>query len=297
MTSLRHPSYFVALALFWGVSPAMYRYWGEAGVPVSHVITYTGLGLAVFLAIMARVRHGAVNWNRDVMRYSFICAVLMNVPFSFSLFFARHVPTAELALVFSLSPLVNFAVGAITGRDPMTARRAIAIVIGFTASAILVLSREGMVSGEISWWLIASFINPLLFAAYNWYAQRHWPRGGTTFSIGAAESLWSGLLAVPFMLVLAPPWDTTFTGSMAVWSLIAATLMWVAERISFFTLIRERGATYTSQAVYLSAPAAVLIAVAFYGGGTDIWLWSSLAILMLALWLNNSGPAATRSST
>jgi hypothetical protein len=99
------------------------------------------------------------------------------------------------------------------------------------------------------------------------------------------------------MLILAPPWDTTFTGSMAVWSLVAATLMWVAERISFFTLIRERGATYTSQAVYLSAPAAVLIAVAFYGGGTDIWLWSSLAILMLALWLNNSGPAAIRSST
>ena len=26
-----------------------------------------------------------------------------------------------------------------------------------------------------------------------------------------------------------------------------------------------------------------------YGGGADFWLWISLAILMLALWLNNTG--------
>ena len=28
MTSLRHLAYFVALGLFWGMSPAMYGYWG-----------------------------------------------------------------------------------------------------------------------------------------------------------------------------------------------------------------------------------------------------------------------------
>lgn len=296
MFNPRHLAHFVALALFWGVSPALYRYWGEVGVPASHVICYTGFGLAAFLAAFARWRHGAVNWNRDVMVYSFICAVLMNVPFSMSLTFARHVPTAELALVFSLSPLINFAVGAVTGRDPMTARRLLAIAIGFAASAILVLSRDGMVSGQVSWWLLASFVNPFLYALYGWYAQRNWPRGGTTFSIGAAESLWSGALAVPFMLVQSPPWQTAYGGSAAVWSLIAATLMWTAERIAFFTLIRERGATYTAQAVYLSAPAAVLFAVLFFGGATDVWLWTALAILMVALYLNNSGNAAYRTS-
>jgi len=100
------------------------------------------------------------------------------------------------------------------------------------------------------------------------------------------------MVSKSFMLVLSPPWVVEFTGTMAVWSIVAATLMWVAERIAFFTLIRERGATYTSQAVYLSAPMAVIFAVIFFGGATDIWLWLSLAILMFALWLNNSGPAA-----
>ena len=68
--------------------------------------------------------------------------------------------------------------------------------------------------------------------------------------------------------------------------------MWVAERISYFTLIREKGASYTAQAVYLSAPAAVIFGVIFFGGVGDIWLWVSLAVLMVALYLNNSAPTA-----
>lgn len=290
--NLRHLAYFVALGLFWGISPSQYAYWGRAGVPVSHILVFTGFGLAVFLAALARWRHGTVGWNRDVLTYSLVCAVLMNVPFSLSLEFARHVPAAELALVWSLSPLLNFAVGAISGKEPLTPRRTLAILIGFAACAMLVLTRDGMVSGEVSWWLVASFINPLLFAAYNWYANRHWPRGGTTFSIGAAESLWTGVLGLPFMLALAPPWDFTYS-AFAYGSIAIATLMWVAERISYFTLIREKGASYTAQAVYLSAPAAVIFGVIFFGGVGDVWLWVSLAVLMVALYLNNAEKAAT----
>ena len=291
MHSLRHLVFFIALGLFWGASPSLYKYWGEVGVPASHVIGYSGLALAVFLGMAARWWEGATGWSYGVLRYGFVCAVLMNVPFSWSLTLARHVPAPELALVFSISPLINFIVGAPFGGEPVTRRRVVAILFGFTASAVLIMSREGMVSGAVSWWLIAAFINPVLWAAYNWYAQHHWPKGGTTLGIGAAESLWSGLLAVPFMLYFAPPWSTPYQGSFAYWSILAATLMWVAERISYFTLIREKGATYTSQAIYLATPAAVLIAVAVFGGAGDLWLWVSLVLLMFALWLNNSGPA------
>ncbi len=291
----RHLFYFIVLGLFWGLSPSQYRYWGEAGVPVSHIIVFTGFGLAVFLSLLARLRHGKVGWNREVLTYSLVCALLMNVPFSFSLTFARHVPTPELALVFSLSPLINFVVGAATGKEPLTRQRLMAIALGFVACAILVVSRGG-VSGHVTGWLLASFVNPFLYAGYNVYANARWPRGGTTFSIGAAESFWSGVLATPFMFALARPWETHYASSLAYASIAAATLMWVMERVAFFTLIREKGATYTSQAVYLSAPMAVIFAMIFFGGSGDIWLWASLAIVMLALWLNNSGAATQPSS-
>lgn len=300
MHSFRHILFFISLGLFWGVSTSLYRYWGEAGVPATHIIAYSGAGIALVMGLVARRIEGAFGWTWGIQRYAMICAALMNIPFTWSLTLARHVPTAELALVFSMAPLMSFLFGAVSGRDTLTARRTIAISIGFLASAILIISRQGVVSGEVSWWLLAAFINPVLWASYNWFAQVNWPKSATTLSVGAAESLWSSILVLPFMLYFNAPWQTSYSGSWAVWSILAATLMWVAERISFFTLIREKGAAYTSQATYLATPASVLLAMFFFGGGSDYWLWVSLALLMVALYLNNSGairPAAIQPSS
>lgn len=297
MTSLRHLAYFVALGLFWGLSPTLYRVMGEARVPVTHIVVLTGLGVGLALAGAARAFAGRINLGRTVQLYGLGCAALMNLPFALGLLFARHVPTTELALIMSLAPFFNYVVAVLTGRDQAIPRRLLAIVIGFASSAILILSREGMLSGTISWWLIASFSGPVLYTAYNWFAGRFWPRNADTMSVGAAESIWSGLLMVPLMLAVAPPWSDSLPPTFAYWSVLVATGMWVVERIAFFTLIRDKGPVYTVQAVYLATPAAVIFAMIFFGGASDAWLWLSLAILMVALWLNNSGPAARPMST
>ena len=149
-----------------------------------------------------------------------------------------------------------------------------------------------MLSGEISWWTIAAFSGPIGYMAYNWFAARNWPKNADTMSVGAAESIWSAITVVPLMLIVAPPWATGLPSAVAYWSVLVATLLWIVERIAFFTLIRDKGALYTIQAVYVATPAAVIFAMVFFGGGSDVWLWVSLAILMLALWLNNSATAA-----
>jgi hypothetical protein len=214
----------------------------------------------------------------------------MNVPFALSLTFARHVPTTEYALIVSTAPFWNYGVALITGRENAAVRRLMAVVIGFASSAVLILS-HGAVSGDISLWAIGGFSVPIVYCAYNWFAARYWPSKGEIMVVGAAESLFSGLLGVPFMLAFAPPWSDSAPALIAYLPAIAATVMWVIERIAFFSLIRDRGAVYTIQAIYVSTPAAVLWAILIFGGGADVWLWVSLIILMLALWLNNSGRA------
>ena len=297
MTSSRHIFYFIALGLFWGLSPSLYRVMGEAHVPISHIIVLTGFGVAAGLAGVAVLRRGRVTMGRDVHVFGAICALLMNLPFATSLLFARHVPTTELALIMSLAPFCNYLVALLTRRENAIPRKLLAIAIGFISSAILILSRQGTVNGAVSWWLIASFSTPILYTGYNWYAARYWPKGSDILSVGAAESLWSGLLALPVLLLVAPPWAADQPALPGYWSVAAAGVMWVVERIAFFTLIRDKGAVYTIQAVYLATPSAVIFAMIFFGGVSDMWIWVSLAILMLALWLNNSGPAAKPMST
>lgn len=295
MTAPRHLSLFLALGLFWGISPSLYRHWGVLGMPVSHIILITGLGVAAALAAICQLR--GIDWmgGRRLQFFGLGCAVLMNVPFALGLFFARHVPPTELALIISTAPIVNYLVALATGRENAAPRRLAAILLGFVSTAILVITRQGMLSGEVSWWLIAAFSLPVLYSAYNWFASLWWPHGAHPMAAGVAESTWSGLLALPFLLVFAPPWSPAQPPPGAYWTVLLACGMWTLERIAFFTLIQEKGAVFTVQAVYLSTPAAVVIALAFYGGA-DVWLFVSLAVLMGALYLNNSGSAARPTS-
>ena len=110
----------------------------------------------------------------------------------------------------------TIAVAPITGRDRMTARRAAGDRRGLRVELPSWWCRaRGRFSGQVSWWLLAAFSTPSSSPPTTGLPQRHWPRGGTTFTIGAAESFWSGVLALPFMLVLSPPWVVEFTGKMA----------------------------------------------------------------------------------
>ncbi len=153
-----------------------------------------------------------------------------------------------------------------TRRENAAPRRLAAILLGFISTAILVITREGMLSGQVSWWLIAAFSLPFLYSAYNWFAALWWPPRAHPLSAGVAESIWSGLLAVPFLIFFAPPWSPQQLPPAAYLTVLLACGMWIVERIAFFTLIREKGAVFTVQAVYLSTPAAVLVAILAFGG-------------------------------
>jgi drug/metabolite transporter (DMT)-like permease len=283
-----HIFYFILLGCFWGLSPSLYKLMGEAGLPISHVIVYTGIAVGIALLAAAFLRHRRITLTREIAWYGLGCGVILNVPFALSLLFSRHIAATEYALIVSTAPFWNYAAALATGRENVALRRLVAVAVGFASSAVLILSRGGF-SGPVSSWMVSAFSVPIIYSAYNWFAARYWPKEAEIMTVGAAESIFSGLLGIPFLLVFAPPWSADAPVFSAYWPALVATVMWVIERIAFFSLIRDRGAVYTIQAIYVSTPAAVLWAILIFGGGTDRWLWASLAILMLALWLNNSG--------
>lgn len=296
MTSPRHFAYFLALGLFWGVSPSLYRHLSQIGMPVSHTIMITGLGVGLIMAAIASWHSDTWRISRATLIYGAACAFLMNVPFAINLYMARHVAPTELAIIITTSPFFNYLLALWTGWERATPRRLAAIATGFLSTLVLIISREGMLTGQFSWWLVASLAIPILYCGYNTFAARAWPKGADTLKVGAAESIWSGLLMVPVMLAFAPLGMAGTPPLSGYWVLGAAVFMWVVERIAYFTLIRDKGAVYTVQATYVATPAAVIIAAMIFGGTQDVWLWVSLALLMVALWLNNTGRGLTPES-
>lgn len=288
MNSPNHFLYFMLLGLFWGVSPSVYKHLSIIHMPVTHTIFYTGIAVGLLMLIMVFFRSGFRQIDRRVVVYGFGCAALMNIPFGINLYLAAHVPPTELAIVITLSPFFNYLFALATGTEDSSPRRLVAIALGFLSTLVLVLSREGTLTGNVSWWLVASISIPVFYCLYNTFAAHAWPKGADTIQAGAFESLWSGLLVLPLLLLFEPFAAAGNPGFTQHWVLAAVSLMWVVERLVYFTLITQKGAVYTVQATYVSTPAAVIIGVLFFGGGTDMWLWLSLGILMVALWFNNT---------
>ncbi|HKQ94222.1 MAG TPA: DMT family transporter [Aestuariivirgaceae bacterium] len=291
--SFYHLMHFVLLGCFWGLSPSLYKLMGEAGVPVLHIIVLTGFGVGIALGAIGAVTSRTFALTREVLVFGFGCGAIMNVPFGLSLLFARHVPPAEYALIVSTAPFFNYIVALIGGSETGQLRRLIAVATGFVSGAILVLSRHGVGSEAVSAWLPAAFIVPIIYTLYNWFAARFWPRNADILAVGTAESIFSGLVALPLMLIFAPI-GASVVDAFGYWLVVGATVMWIIERITFFTLIRDKGALYTIQAVYVATPAGVIFALLIFGGRGDPWIWASLGLLMVALWLNNRQPAADR---
>jgi drug/metabolite transporter (DMT)-like permease len=297
MTSSRHFTWFMLLGLFWGVSPSVYKHLATIGMPVTHTIFWTGLGVGVIMLGVSLWRDGLRLPRRDVAIYGAICAFLLNIPFAINLFLAGYVPPTELAIIITLSPFCNYIFALLTGTEAATSRRLMAIVFGFLSTLVLILSREGTLSGQVSWWLISSLSIPILYMTYNAYAAQAFPKNADTWSLGAMESLFSALWILPVLLILDWPGQAGHPSLVQHWILLAVTAMWVLERFAYFILIRAKGAVYTVQATYVSTPVAVVISAVLFGGVADTWLWISLALLMVALWLNNTGAVKLSAST
>lgn len=288
MKSSNHFLNFMLLGLFWGISPSFYKHLSEIKMAETHTIFLTGMGVGLIMLCMSLYRTGLSGIDRRLIIYGLGCAALMNIPFGLNLYLAGFVPPTELAIIITMSPFFNYIVAVILRNENSSPRKLAAIFLGFLSTLVLILSRQGTFTGTISWPLVLSISIPVLYCAYNSFAARAWPKGADTVQAGAYESIWSGLLILPFLLWFQPfaaPGTLTLAQH---WPLLLITLMWVVERVVYFALITQTGAVYTVQATYVSTPAAVIIGALFFGGVTDYWLWISLAILMVALWFNNT---------
>ena len=288
----QHFFHSLSLGLFWGVTPSLYKYLADINMPALHTIVYSGLIVGIVMLGYALTRTGHGKIDPRIIAYGFGCAVLMNTPFAINLVLAAHVPPTELSIIVTLAPFFNYLFAMVIRHESATPRKMLAIIFGFSSTLVLILSREGVISGQISWPLIASLSIPFLYSVYDSFAAHAWPKGADTIQAGGFESLWSGFIVFPLIFWLSPfgaPGDPTL---LQHWAVVVLAMMWVVERVVFFALITTRGAVFTAQSIYISTPTAVVMSAIFFGGGTDLWLWISLAILMVAIYLNNSGEAA-----
>jgi drug/metabolite transporter (DMT)-like permease len=281
---LRQGASILGLGAFWAVSPILYRFLGEAGVPIVHVIFLTGFGLGLGLGAFHLLSGGAPILRWPNIRFGLGLGVFMNTGFALGLYFAPRVQVSLLNLIVATSPMSTYGVSLLLGREKPDTARIAALFLGLGACALCIFTRPGAAGGGFSWLALASFAIPLTYTVYNLFSAMCWPAGTSPLAAGVAESWASAALFLPLLAVYPPS-----SAPQSLWAyglLAAAIVLWLVERLAYFSLIKSVGPVRTVQAVYVATPAGVLLAAWVFKEVIDIWMWISLALVLFSLWLN-----------
>jgi drug/metabolite transporter (DMT)-like permease len=294
MTPLTQLLFVLGLGAFWGFSPALNKIMGDHGLPVTHILVLSGFGVGLGLLALQRLMGNRLQLNRQIAVYGICCAVLLNVPWFGSLTVVRHVPVTVSAVIISTSPLWTYALAVLLRRERATSLRLLALCVGFLSSLVVILTRDDLRVADvdasfggfgINGWVLVAMTLPILYAIYNTYTSMAWPKGMTASTAGIVESFATTLVVLPLVPLLEPVgFSDLHTGY---WLIGLATAMWILERVCYFSMIERAGPVTTVQAIYVATPAAVVFGLVLFGEPASVWLWISLALLMLALWLNN----------
>ena len=274
----------LGLGGFWALSPIVYRFLGEAGVPIVHVIFLTGLGLGLGLGACHLLKGGGKILRWPNIRFGLGLGVLMNSGFALGLYFAPRVPVSLLTLIVATSPLSTYGVSLLLGRERPDTARIAALTLGFAACALVIFTRGAAAAGGFSWLALAAFSIPLTYTAYNLFSGIWWPQGTSPLAAGVSESWASAALFLP-LLAFYPP----SAAPQTLWAyglLAAAIALWLVERLAYFSLIKSVGPVRTVQAVYVATPAGMLLAAWVFNEVIDMWMWASLILVLVSLWLN-----------
>ena len=279
----------VGLGIFWGLSPIATKYLATLHISPLKTISLSGFGVGLGLFIIWRLIGKVDLLKPRLWLFGLGCAILLNLPFGLSLFLIGHIPVATYSIITSTTPLFGYAIALVLGIERISLTRGSAILCGFFGSALLLVNPQSANGGDlflaIDPYTLACFALPLFYAIYHIFASRFWPKGCDTGAVSIAESLSSGIVVLPFLLMNegAATFDMPQAAMLALGGI---TLLWVIERITFFNLVRNFGPISTVQAVNLATISAVLLGHYVFDEPLDARLFLSAGLVLLALWLN-----------
>ena len=256
----------VVLGLLWSGRIAAIKAAGLAGVPVYVVVAVSVLGVAIFLSALAAWRHDWPPLDRTTVPFYAIGATLGIAPFAIESAVAPNLPVFVFVVIIATMPLLTFVLSALTGRERVRLVPLLAIGLGFAGAALILwdTARDASIGGASTWWVVAAFAVPFLYAASTVFVASRWPARAGPLHVAHAQATLAAVVALLASFA---------TGAIGDWSLVALNapavgLIVLGEGLAivlYLRITRDYGATWVSFANYASIVFAAGLGAVWFG--------------------------------
>lgn len=222
---------------------------------------------------------------RNVRHYTVLAVIGITAPNLAYYYAAPHLSAGILSITVSTVPMLTYAFMLFLHYESVILKRVFGILLGMLAILLLVLPDQGVEAGDANLWILLALLSAVLYTIENIYIGH-----GVEDTIDVRELLCGSNFIAFFMqfplawyLGVAEPvsWLLTVPGlslaALGIGSGIAYTM--------FFYTIKNSGAVFASQCAYIVTVSGVLWGIIIFSEEHSFWVWSSLVVLMVGLFL------------
>lgn len=287
---VREYSVLFALALIWGASFLFIKI-GLEGVPAATLVLMRLAFSVAALAAIAVVRPSLAAGWRSFWRLGLLVGLVNNaLPFLLITWGETQIASGVASILNATTPLFTVllaAVWASPGREPLTMRRGMGVLLGFVGVGVLVGPQALRLIGHGPGYVLGELAVLLAAASYGVGALLSRKYAGASPLVPPLTMQVAALvMSLPVALLWNPP--THFPSLVSIG--VAAELGILATTVAyllFFWLIRHVGATRTSLVTYLLPCTALVYGALFLHEPIYLNAFAGLALVLLGTMLTN----------
>jgi drug/metabolite transporter (DMT)-like permease len=202
----------------------------------------------------------------------------------------QHIGSAQAALIFSLFPLLTLLLSAVLGREPISTRLLLGVLLSIAGVALSMAPKLSHVSSGL-WWgelavLASACVGAICSVFYRPYLQRY-----PTLNVSAFAMLASVLFLAA--LALQEDWPARVPNLLAqTWAVV--TFIGASSGIGYFLwlyALKHESPTRVTVFLALNPLTAALLGALLLHEMLDGWLMGAIALIGAGLWLATRRPA------
>ena len=276
----------IILGLAWGLSFTLGKIAITAGGTPIGLTFWQSLFSGLILLAYVFFRHGKINIPKamflPIVIITFLSVVIPNI-----IFYAcvAYLDAGVLSISVSVIPLFTYIIALGLRMDKFKVRRVIGLITGFCALLILILPENSLPDKRDIPWVLLALNCALCYALENIYIDRLKLQNFGPIRLVCAVSFVSALITFVLSIVMNQFFILKPTNLYLFISTLGLGFISATAYSIFIYLIGRAGSVFSSQVGYLVTFFGVVWGIIILGESHSIFVWISLALIMMGIFL------------
>lgn len=281
-------AYMVTLAITYGLMFSLNRIATTEGIPFIPYVFWqiVGAGVALWLVCIGRRRWPSYD-RSSLMSYLMVGLFGFVIPYSVLAAAAPKAPASVISLTMTLTPVLVYAFAAALGMERLHRLRMIGIACSLGGVLLALLPQASLPSPEMVPWVALAFAAPLCYSIANLAAAHFRPAASDPAALGAGVVSGAAILMLPVMAVEGSWWFFEGPMSLGDWTVFGAAAINALFMVLMYEVLRLAGPVVFSTYSYIATLCGMGWAALVFAELPSAWIWASLALLFLGLYLVN----------